>query len=127
MGCLLLFFVSLPSLSTSSFLKIIRILLCIYRENIIIFNSFVMSEIYKASILLPSLGLFNDITLVYNSALSEREKGNLPVPLTFLGFSNQFLKMSRSLDVRFEVTKMRDIFAKISGNQHLCKILLFGQ
>lgn len=39
-----------------------------------IFNFFIMSEISKASTLLPSLGLFSDITLTYNGALSERER-----------------------------------------------------
>lgn len=35
--------------------------------------------------------------------------------------------MSHSLDVRFGVTKTRDIFTNVSGHHSLCKVLLFGQ
>lgn len=74
-----------------------------------------MSEISKASILLPSLGFFNDMTLVYNTALSERE--NLPLPLQFLGFFDSFIKIASGLNIfSFRVPKVRPLFTNISEN-----------
>lgn len=79
----LVFFVCLFAISFNFF----------FSKNFIIFNSFIMSEIYEASILLPSLGLFNDIALVYSSALSEREKKRICQHLShFWDFLTDFLR-----------------------------------
>lgn len=84
-----------------------------------------MSEISKASTLLPSLGLFSDTTLIYNSTLSERE--NLPVSLTFLGFSDQFIMMECGLDVFWSrVPKTNHCLTKISETCIPWKVFPFG-